>query len=123
MTGKTTGSAGPSGLVGPWRDHYSGTVTRKAEDLLMSGGVVRLDDDWIGFRVKGSRGRKYKVQVLYSGPDAVFITCGCPNGTALGGLPQCYHSAAVLMAVQNVQSSRYGVGLASQAQLLEGDEK
>lgn len=36
------------------------------------------------------------------GPDSLpFVSCSCPNGVNRGGRPQCYHTAAVLLIIQD----------------------
>ena len=80
-------------LHGIWLN-YSGNSQRKARALVEEGRVLK-DTETLGwvFKVKGSK--TYRVQ-LYPGAG---MSCTCPNGTHLGGQPQCYHSCAVILAL------------------------
>lgn len=67
------------------------TYSRAIATLRADGGVVPDKRHANVFTVKGSD--TYRVQVY--GHD--LVTCTCPNGSARGGTPTCYHALAVLL--------------------------
>jgi hypothetical protein len=92
-------------------------ILKKAEALLDEPDGVEQDTDHTDvWWVQGSGTKVYRVQVteefdedevteeiLIERPPETglaWVTCTCPNGMARGGRPTCYHTAAVLMALE-----------------------
>lgn len=86
--------------------HYSNVTLIKANRLIKQERVEQVDE--LLFKVKGSQ--EYQVHLVPLGHDEdgfpidnggmPFVTCSCPNGSARGGRPNCYHSAAVLIHLE-----------------------
>lgn len=87
-------------------EHYSDSILTKANRLIAQGKVERVDATT--FAVAGSK--TYRVNRIELGVDEdgkpidddgmPYVTCDCPNGLARGGRPNCYHSAAVIIALE-----------------------
>lgn len=75
-------------------ERWSLEVIRKAEDLVSSDGVSQDPDQEQVWYAKGVGGY-YRLQT----DGESWITCTCPNGQRIG-LPKCYHSAAVLLKIE-----------------------
>jgi uncharacterized Zn finger protein len=95
----------------PWDDDrdfdslYSPESIWKARLLIQDGYVEKIADG--KYTVSGSQ--QYLVHLLEGGADqpVPWATCSCPNGTARGGRPSCYHTAAVLAEVIGKDLSGY----------------
>lgn len=87
-----------------FEDLYSAETLWKARLLLESKRVEEINPRQ--YSVEGSQ--PYVVDVM---PDAgmpvPWAVCSCPNGTARGGRPSCYHTAAVLALLLGIDLSRY----------------
>jgi len=101
-------------------DIYKPATLAKARKLLSNEYAVQRDaEDESVWWAKGSTGSKYRVQLLTgvtpeesierdlagdtsSTPDGFvpLLSCTCPNGMNRGGRPQCYHTAAVLLMLE-----------------------
>jgi hypothetical protein len=87
----------------PWDDDarfedlYSPESIWKAKLLIQSEAIEKIRETT--YTVAGSK--PYVVQILDGGADqpVPWATCSCPNGTARGGRPSCYHTAAVLATI------------------------
>jgi hypothetical protein len=89
--------------------HYSPAVLTKARRLRRDETAVRQDPEHpLLFTVHGRSRDTYRVQVIeQAGEDGLpFVSCTCANGAAIGGRPLCYHSAAVLMNLIQMESKR-----------------
>lgn len=98
---------------------YSDKVLSKAELLAANKVAVQRDaEDESVWWVKGSGGSKYRVQVLTNFEDKEIeqgldilplVSCSCPNGQNRGGRPSCYHSASVLIVLENRTADEHDV--------------
>jgi hypothetical protein len=110
------------GLV--YKDH----ILDKARELVDTERAVQQDaSDTSVWWVKGSQGSKYRCQILQPyDPDAdpdeapttaqlsaqndkadiPLLSCTCPNGMNRGGRPTCYHTAAVLLMLGDMEAGR-----------------
>jgi uncharacterized Zn finger protein len=86
----------------PWDDRqdygdlYSAESIWKGKLLIDSGKVEKINDKH--YVVSGSQ--SYTVNILPSeGMRVPWAVCTCPNGSARGGRPSCYHTAAALALV------------------------
>lgn len=86
-------------LLGNTGIRWSAESIQKAESLIEDGKVRRDDTHDDVFFVAGSEA--YRVQT--DGHE--YITCTCPNGMARSR-PNCYHTAAVLMFIQDKEDRR-----------------
>lgn len=93
----------------PWDDQrgfedlYSPETLWKARLLLDSDAVSKARED--KYFVNGSQ--LYTVTIMESSLPVPWALCDCPNGTARGGRPSCYHTAAVLALKLGVDLSGY----------------
>lgn len=80
---------------------FSDETLAKAAKLLDSDRVFRDSDYPNLWWVNGSADDPYRVQVGINetGGQVEYVTCTCPHGIRNGGLPKCYHAAAVLMKI------------------------
>ena len=114
---------------------YKDATIRKAEGLLANKYAVQRDaQDPMVWWVKGSAGKKYRVQVIVAfdedqvsegTPDRwvdgqlvegvkpetglEYVSCTCPNGMNRGGRPTCYHTAAVLIILRDGKADEHPV--------------
>lgn len=91
----------------PWEDErsfdelYGAESIWKARSLILDGRVEKVGDHYV---VQGSQ--PYRVNILEGDQDVPWAVCSCPNGEKRGGRPSCYHSAAVLATVLNIDLSQ-----------------
>jgi len=85
-------------LLGNTGIRWSAESIHKAEDLISHEAVTRDSEHGDVFWVKGSE--RYRVQT----DGETWITCTCPNGMARSR-PNCYHTAAVLMFIQDKEDA------------------
>lgn len=110
-------------------DLYSDNVLAKGRKLLESGKVVQDADRPSVFEVRGSR--PYTVTHIETTPDdedgnpqddqgIAWLACTCPNGSARGARPNCYHTAAVLLFIRDkweeVREEVWGQSLADKVE-------
>lgn len=113
-------------------DLYSDNVLAKGRKLLESGKVVQDADRPSVFEVRGSR--PYTVTHIETTPDdedgnpqddqgIAWLACTCPNGSARGARPNCYHTAAVLLFIRDnweeVREEVWGQSLADKVNALQ----
>jgi hypothetical protein len=88
----------------PWEDErsfdelYSAETIWKARSLILDHRVEKTHEK--RYIVQGSQ--PYVVNLLEGDQDVPWAVCSCPNGEKRGGRPSCYHSAAVLATVLNI---------------------
>lgn len=93
---------------GPWDDQrpfdqlYGDESLWKAWLLIKADKVEEIKEGM--WSVQGSQ--PYTVHILPSeGMPVPWATCNCPNGDARGGRPNCYHTAAVLSKILEIDLS------------------
>lgn len=91
-------------------DHYNDKVLIKARRLVAQGKVEQDEQAPNVYWVQGST--RYRVQVAEPVLDDdgqpidegfEWLSCTCPNGSARGGRPNCYHTAAVLLTRRDAE--------------------
>lgn len=87
-----------------FKDLYTPEVLWKARQLVEQGKLEELKDGrWL---VQGST--EYLVGFVdIEDLDVPWPTCTCPNGTNRANRPTCYHSAAVLMKVLDMDLEQF----------------
>ena len=77
-------------------DRYTEDTYHKGRHLLEDGKVTPDDEAEGIWWVQGNGKKPYRVGLI-SYEDQPSLTCTCPNGRNRGGLPSCYHTAAVAL--------------------------
>jgi uncharacterized Zn finger protein len=87
---------------------YSAEVLGKARRLVRERRVWRDEEFELVWWVRGGNPtRDYRVQLGEADGRLAYITCTCTHGIRAGaGDCRCYHSAAVLMVIQDEQDRK-----------------